>query len=206
MNMFERLVKLADSLDKSGRYNEANLIDECIIVVSANSKNRVIDAINNTDEDYFNKTLGIRNPGGSAEGSRFSEPQTKVSLKNATWEPYFHESIKSPAVGFSAKIPGIMGIVRLSDLPQDMTVVLTDPKDTGKLSATVSGPNGVKTDYTVILLGPSGDKEVVLTFFPGEPILPSQLDAVTVPEDERNITVSKAIDLGLEFGKIVDKH
>lgn len=223
--MLEKLIRLANRLDEKGLYEEANIIDKAIKLYAEEDEveqepleeleepeapgpelvspaEKVRAAFENTPVDYLASNLAMRNPGADAEGSIFAEPQSKESLQNAAWEPFKHPSIQSPAEGFIAPIPGKMGIVPLADVPGDTPVTLTDPKGTGKLSAVLQGLPRADVDYTIALVGPHGDNEVIYTFFPGDPIAPSMLDADSVSTDNRNITAADAVNLGFEYAKI----
>jgi hypothetical protein len=219
------LVKIADKLDRVGQYKLASDLDEIIrhIVKAENendigsqeeeviqqeenvdTKTRVQNAFN-ANPDNVQKVLVTRNPGPNAMGSVFGEAQTPQSLAAADWQPYSHPSIQSPAAGFVAKIPGTVGVVELNTLNPSMPVKLVDGHETGFLAPAVQVPRGIKSEHTTLLLGPidKDGTEGVWTFFPGDPILPSELKADDVPEDKMEITVSEAINMGFEFAKVL---
>lgn len=221
------LLKIANRLDKKGLYYEAGELDKVLkwaeedipndmpdntssqymqpeTEMPDNTQERIKNALENTPPDYLSKMLAMRNPGPESQGSVFAEPQTKESLVAASWKPYNHPSIQSPAEGFTAEIPGNIGIVELAKLPDQMPVTLEDPKGTGQLSAVaqISKENMPGTNTSVMILGPHEDQEVVYTVFPGDPIAPSEVSAEEVPEDKRSMTVEEARNLGLEYAKI----
>lgn len=157
-----------------------------------------------SDVEYAEKCLAQRQPGEGGAGSRFLAETTLAMLCAADWQPYEHPEIEGPAVGFRAEIPGRLGIVRLDSLEPDRLVVLCDPKETGFVEACVEGELGPEVPFTVLLLGPSleGDKEVIWTFFPGEPIQPSRVETSDFP-DGTPASAAAAIELGLEWAKII---
>jgi len=101
---------------------------------------------------------------------------------------------------FVANISGRLGIVELRSLHSDSIVTLDDRKNTGKVEAVVQGVRGKIKDYTVLILGPEQGEEIVYTFHPGDPVRPSQIPAEGM--HGRQVTVSEALDMGLEIAKI----
>lgn len=160
-------------------------------------------AFADSDQSYLARCLAQRQPGEGGAGSRFLSALTLEDLQNAAWEEYAHGAIQAPAIGFRAPIHGRLGIIRLSDLDPQTVVVLDDRKSTGKVAAVVEGVLGPEVDFTVLLLGPGSEKGklVVWTFFPGEPINPSQVDAQEYAHGTQ-VTAARAIELGLEWAKI----
>lgn len=161
------------------------------------------------DMPHFQKTFITRNPGPNSEGSTFKEPQTLESLAAANWSPYNHPEIKAPAMGYRADIPGMMNLVKLSEVEPETPIkmelghkgetkfvtVLLSPKDLGQ--------SGTPVDHTVILLGPGESGPIVWTFFPGDPVAPS---TSTPNEKTRSAkTVRDAMALGFMYGKITGK-
>jgi len=154
------------------------------------------------EKSYWEETLASRQPNGF--GSRFLIETSKEELLSWNWVPYPEcPNLMDGCTALRCDQPGILGIVRLSDLHQETEVTLCDPKSTGKVtpeierSALFGGLDRV--DFTVLILGMEGDREVVFTFHPGDPIRPSQ-----VPSDlaGSRISVTEALNLGLEFAKI----
>lgn len=172
---------------------------------------RIKEAIESTKElsktgvippQYFENTLASRQPNGF--GSRFAEAKSEKDLVEADWTEYQHPAVMAGCTAFRAPIPGVLGVVRLEDLPKDLPVVLDDEKETGQVSAEVnrdaiSSEIG-EVDYTVIILGEEGGREIVFTFHPGDPIRPSVIPA------EGNVgkamTVAEAIQLGFDYAKV----
>ena len=171
---------------------------------------RVINAINKTKEvfsDYFIATLKQRLPetgvGSIITGVETPE-QLEQLLRNANWQPYEHKAIMPGCVAFSTPIPGLMGMKSLWGLPNETNVRLDDNKNTGKVSAVISGDRH-PVDETIILLGDYEGQEVVLTFHPGPPVRPSE---VSVDESQgiihgKELTVEQAINLGFNIAKII---
>jgi hypothetical protein len=174
---------------------------------SQNSSEIVKTAINTIKEkmpDYWNSTVNQRSMKSEmVAGSRYdmSPEEIENSLLNADWKPYSHPNINAPAKGYVADIAGYIGIIPLSKLPKDKTVVLDDRKNTGKVSVVADGVLGEKVNFTVILIGPHQGNDVVWTFHPGEPIMPSIVEAGT-DMNGKEITVQEAIEMGFEYAKL----
>jgi hypothetical protein len=169
----------------------------------ANSS-RVKEAIENTPSDYWEKVLTQRASDGVPMGSRYDYTKEELNtiLRSANWKEDNHSSISAPAVGFSAEIPGLFGLIEVSKLPSNTKLELVDPKNTGKVEVHVkdSSVDMPNVDKTFIILGPDGDKEVVWTFFPGDPIMPSQVAAEGMAGKE--VTAQEAKDMGFEWAKL----
>lgn len=155
---------------------------------------------------HFENTFLTRNPGPDSEGSIFSEPQTVETLMAAEWTSFDHAEIKSPAKGYSANISGRLGLVRLSDLDPDTPARMElghkgeDEYVTVLIDSSDASPEALDVNFTVILLGPSDDGDIVWTFFPGDPVAPSVMTPSA--ETESVQTAQDAIDLGFDYGKI----
>jgi hypothetical protein len=186
--------------------NDEQLIWEAY-ETSQNSTQIVVDAINTSKEkmaDYWNNTLNQRSMKSEmVAGSRYdmSPEQIENSLLNAEWTPYSHENVKAPAKAFKANIAGYEGIVKLDTLPKDKKVFLDDRKNTGKVSVVVDGVLGNKVNHTVILVGPHEGNEVVWTFHPSDPIMPSVVEAGE-GMNGKEITVEEAKNTGFEYAKL----
>jgi hypothetical protein len=162
---------------------------------------RVRAAFENSDKGYLERTLTQRQPGKGGAGSRFKRETSLEEVKNAGWVPYTHPAVVAPATAFRAPLAGTVGLIRLDSLQPDTEVVLRDGHSTDFVEACVPGGQGPEVDFTVVLLGPDREtgKEVVWTFFPGEPIGPSKIPAAG--NDGRRLTALEAIGLGLEWAK-----
>lgn len=167
------------------------------------TRERILAAFAATDPSYLASCLAQRQPGQGGAGSRFLSATTLEDLQNVAWEEYSHPAISSPARGYRAPIRGRFGLLRLADLNPETEVVLSDPKSTGNVEAVVEGALGPEVDFTVLLLGPdrSSGKEVVWTFFPGEPIMPSRIETRDFPHGTK-VSAVKALELGLEWAKV----
>lgn len=164
---------------------------------------RIAAAFGATDPEYLARCIEQRQPGAGGAGSRFLSTLTLDELRGAAWVEYAHGAIQAPATGFRAPIKGRLGIVRLSDLDPQAEVVLDDRKVTGQVTPIVEGALGPEVDFTVLLIGPGRDgKEVIWTFFPGEPINPSSLPAEGDTAHGTKVSVARALELGLEWAKI----
>jgi len=180
---------------------------------------QIRDIIQNTRRSltsYWKKTLEQRLVNGA--GSRFniaSAEELERLLLELDWLEYNHPSIKAPARGYKASLPpsvkAWLGVVRLDSLDSETRVKLDDRKGTSKVSALVeqSSVNAelLEVDYVVLLVGPHPEDpglEVVWTFHPGPPIRPSEVPASSELVN-KVITAREALELGLEWAKLVDK-
>ena len=160
---------------------------------------------------YFKKTC-LSRISTSGCGSVFSNPELNTdtsileALCRAEWEPYNHPAIAPGSRAYRTfDIPGYMGIVNLRDLPKDTVVTLDDRKNCGRISATVRGVRGEKTEFTTIIFT---DEEgipvpVPSTFHPGEPVRPSQVETTPGLHGKQIIPDVAMSEYGLETAKIV---
>ena len=173
----------------------------------------VIQAIMNTKKvlnDHWKKTVSMRLNGPGSHYHQHNEVKTlEADLLEAEWEEYLiegkpHPAIMKGAVGYTAKIPGQTGMMKLDLLsnPENYEVKLTDAKNTGFLSAVIEAKN--KLDrlvqlcmFTVIIIGEHEGEKVVFTFHPGDPVEPSSITG-----EERTVTVQEARELGFDLAKI----
>jgi len=187
----------------------------------------VAEAFANTDPDYLARSIEQRTQGPGSAGSVFSQSTSIEDLINAPWKNYNHSAISSPAIGFKADIPGILGIADISDskVPDE---IMFQPAHGGKAMTKEPNPetgqpevlaevvanipeNAREVQHTTLLIGPSREdpeKLQVWTFFPGDPT--PQLPEITMREvqekydsTETQIRGSKqdAVDMGYEFVK-----
>ena len=155
----------------------------------------VAQAFQNTDPDYLSRSIEQRTPGPAAAGSTFSGPVSIQDLIQASWEPYKHPAISSPAKGFKAPIPGILGIADINEAPDEVIfqpahggkAMTKEPNpDTGELEVLAEVVANIpasarEVEHTTLLLGPSREdpeKMQVWTFFPGDPT--PQLPEITM--------------------------
>jgi hypothetical protein len=225
--MLKKLAQIANRLDYLGLTKEADVVDRFILKMAQmeevedlvepemeddSSKARVARAIEASENmGHFIGALRTRNQSSESEGSTFKEEQTAKSLKNADWKPYEHPDVKAPAVAFRAPIKGYFGIIELKDIDPETPVRIVKahkgaetPDGTPIEAACIVPASKVprpESNFTTILLGPGGDKEIVWTFFPGPPIAPSSM--VWSEELEAEVTnAGEAIAAGYKYGKL----
>lgn len=223
--MLKSLVKIANKLDSLGLTKEADVVDREIVRLaqmdemidlkkeddSSDESSRVRKAIEaSIGMGHFEGAFRTRNPSPESEGSTFLEAQSPESLMEAEWSEYNHPDVKAPAVAFRANIPGYFGIVELSNVDPETPAQIVkahkgaknpdgEPEEAACIIPASEVPRP-KADFTTILLGPAGDKEIVWTFFPGPPIAPSS--RVWTQELADSITtVGDAINAGYKYGK-----
>lgn len=216
--MLKKLAKVANRLDQLGLTKEADVLDRFLNKLaqmedmsesdddSSESSGRVAKAIENSaGMPHFENAFLTRNPSPESEGSTFLTAQSAESLASAEWTPYNHEDVISPAVAFKADIPGYFGLVNLEELPEDTPVqIVKAHKGAIEEAACLVSPDGIsrpKSEFTTILLGPGKEGEIVWTFFPGPPILPSSKLWTKDLADEVN-TAGKAIAKKFKWAKL----
>ena len=144
------------------------------------------------------------------------KPQTFESLRNAPWKPLYHESIKPPAIAFTAPISGVLGIVPAEDLSPGTPVKFqlshggTGGKS-GRSAEVVAQFNSSvgAVSETTLIAGPGTDGKgyVVWTFHPGDPFPQSAeitMESVLEKFPDGRGTVRDAIELGFKFIKRVE--
>jgi hypothetical protein len=185
----------------------------------------ITTTFDNTDIEYMESSLQQRNPGPKSAGSTFSSLVTFDDLKFADWQPSKDPAIKSPALGYTAAIPGLLGIAKLDTLSLNKKVVLQpahkgkakikEGPDAGKVPAecatNLSDSDRQSVDFTTLIIGPNKEgKHVVYTFFPGPATFKFKeipIDRIKdqlgyPPETERIVvTVKEAIALGYNYCK-----
>mgnify|MGYP001577513979 FL=1 len=154
---------------------------------------------------YFEKTLAMRAElSGESSGSVYlgvTPSGLEEKILAAEWEPYSHPSVAPECVAFKAPLEGQIGMADLRCLPPDTTVTLDDRKQTANVSATIKGVRGTKARFSVLILGPEQGEEVVFTFHPGDPVVPSKVK-VEPGMHGKTVTVAEALVMGLETAKI----
>lgn len=168
---------------------------------------RIRDAIAATKKvvpGYFEKTVAQRLSNGVGSVTTFSDAtELENALLSAEWFEFNHPAVMAGCVAYATNdIVGEYGIVELRSLASDVIVTLDDRKGTGKVSCTVQGVRGQRVSHTVIMLGDEQGVEVVFTFHPGDPVKASQVTCEPGMHG-RKVTVSEALDMGLETAKIV---
>ena len=152
---------------------------------------------------YWTSCLLQRSAGSpTAAGSVYdlTVEEIEAALLRVTWTPYAHPEVKPGCVAFMSTLRGMIGVAYLRDLDVATPVTLIDSKATGFAEASVHGARG-STWGSVIILGDNEGSEVVFTFHPGDPILPSRLPSEG--NVGRVITAGEAVKLGLTWGKVV---
>lgn len=181
------------------------------LTLNTQNTNPVHLAIINTPRDYLIKTLRQRSIGidGQPMGSYYlHNAHELLGLFLLTdWEHYTHQNVQAPATGYIAKMPGVFGMVRLSELPENRRILVVDPKKTGKGQAaleqwaeTFQAP---MVDFSVALVGPGTELgvegDILWSVFPGDPVVPSELPADLVG---KVLSIDEARSHGVQWVKI----
>lgn len=189
----------------------------------AYASQRVRAAIKNTQElepDHWLNTCASRAGAHPLRAGSFFPRLTAENLEELItqmeWEPYSHSAVKEPATAFMAvHCPGVMGVTRLADIPDEEplgALRFDDTKDTGQVSLVWhTDLPGVKVDFTVLLVGPRSPEDstpIVWSFFPGDPVSPSDVPRHAGGVDRHGLVVDKreACALGVEWVKLAPKR
>lgn len=155
---------------------------------------------------YFENTCKkhMKHGAGSIYEDIETVEQMEAALLDADWVPATHPDVMPGCTAFKTTSikSGRYGLVEIDSLPDDVSLVASDPKGTGCVSMTVKGTRGEKTDETWIILGNEDGHEVVFTFHPGKPVRPSVVTVVDCP-DGKALSKSEAINLGFKLAQVV---
>lgn len=169
----------------------------------------VRDAIENTKTNlpsYFRNTCEQRlaNGVGSIYEGIKSAGEMEEALRTAHWKKAEHPDVMPDCQAYVTKDikGGHFGLLKIEDLPDDIEITASDPKNTGKVSMTVSGEKGPEVEDTWLIIGKENGVDVVFTFHPGEPVRPSLVEVKDCP-DGTKLTKEQAINLGFDLAKIV---
>lgn len=161
-----------------------------------------IDAIKKMDAKYWQSTLEQRLVSGMGSRTYFADVTTlEEALRGAEWEEYSHPDIMEGCRGyFTTQIPGLLGVVNLHDLDPSTPISWEDPKDTGKVTPVIEDKLHHTMEFTVLIVGPEYEEEVVYTFHPGAPVRPSSVEL----EDDGTTEyfVGDAIRMGCGYAKL----
>ena len=160
--------------------------------------------------EYWVSTLAQRLPGGAGSvmtGTFGSPAELEAAIVTAEWTEYAPapEAKLDGCRYFKAPLPGRLGLIDLTSVAGDTPVVLDDRKNTGTVSATITGIPGIPVAFTCLIIGAESDQNpelIVWTLHPGEPIRPSAVAAAPGMHGKQ-ITAADAIDLGLSLAKVV---
>ena len=159
-----------------------------------------------TLKDYFENTCKQRleNGAGSVYDGIKTTAEMEDALFGAFWKKAEHPDVMPGCQAYVTKDikGGHLGLLKIADLPDDVVITASDPKNTGKVSMTVSGEKGPATEETWLIIGKEEGTDVVFTFHPGEPVRPSVVEVKDCP-DGTKLTKDQAIALGFDLAKIV---
>ena len=168
--------------------------------------NTIIDTTKKFFNEYFERTCAQRLADGA--GSVFeginSVKEMEEALRIADWSEATHPDVMSGCKAYKTTSikGGHLGLVKIEDLPEDVKIIASDPKGTGKVSMTIQGELGPVAEETWLITGMEEGHEIVFTFHPGEPVRPSILEVKNCP-DGTILSKEEAINLGFNFAKIV---
>ena len=168
--------------------------------------NAIIDTTKKFFGEYFERTCAQRLASGAGsifEGINSVEEMEKA-LRTANWSEATHPDVMPECKAYKTTDieGGRLGLIRIEDLPEDVKIIASDPKGTGKVSMTVHGELGPAAEETWLITGMEEGHEIVFTFHPGEPVRPSILEVKDCPNGTV-LSKKEAINLGFDFAKIV---
>ena len=168
--------------------------------------NTIIDTTKKFFGEYFERTCAQRLAGGA--GSIFEDinsiEKMEKSLRTANWSEATHQDVMPGCKAYKTTSikGGRLGLVKIEDLPENVRIIASDPKGTGKVSMTVHDKLGPIVEETWLITGIEEGHEIIFTFHPGEPVRPSILEVKNCP-DGTILSKEEAINLGFNFAKIV---
>jgi len=163
-----------------------------------------IDATTESDPEFWKRVCDQNDPRVTKVGGVLSirpgyEGNIESALRTCEWSAYEVPEVIAPMAIFRTfDFAGTMGVVDLRTLSPYLLVRLLDPNRTGLSEAYIYRDRGEVVPFITMTLGP-GKRETVWTFHPGPPIPPSTVP--TRPAYESEITVAKALKLGLKWAK-----
>jgi hypothetical protein len=170
---------------------------------------RVRKAFEKSDPDYIEKCFAQRNPGPESLGSQFFSKMSVADMLTADWEEIVHPDVMAPAKAFrTSSLGGRIGVAEVARLcANSVAHIRPSPKGTGEMEMVVERTldKMPEVEFTTLLLGPGDEgtdlanEEVVWTFFPGDPVRPSELKV----DAQENISVKAARALGFKWAKIL---
>jgi len=134
--------------------------------------------------------------------------EIESDLLKKSWFSYEHPAVTAPCIAAVAKLGGKLGIVPIAGLPTHTKFTLVDHKNDGYCELLLEGDTPRRhVNFTCIILGPDGpdNLEVVYTFHPGDPIVPSELHGLAKGELKKGdeITLAYALERGFTYAKMV---
>ena len=171
-----------------------------------NPTERVRAALTATPSEYLDQTIAARSGFLPKHAANYYPNLTPIQIFDLLWQgpwsAFSHPAIKEPNAAFSAPIPGVSGVVRLKDLKPDAKVTLAPTKDPNALQAYVVSPHeGVKTNQTIVVLGPTHGVETVWSIDPGEPASASTFLTIQGLAGAQ-MTVAEALALKLVWAQL----
>jgi hypothetical protein len=175
---------------------------------------RVKNAIQTMQKHYpgrYTAMLAGRSKESGGHGSIYPATVDEIEsdLLKKSWASYEHSAVKAPCVCALARLPGLLGIIDIKDLPASTMFTLVDHKKDGYCELLYEGFTPRRNvNFTTMILGPSEedpDLEVIYTFHPGDPIVPSELHGVLKNELRRgdSISLKMALEKGFTYAKMV---
>ncbi len=201
-----RLTKVKEEINRRGGDNRSELQEAKEIYQDTTDVQRAIYMTKRHLNDYFENTCKQRLEGGA--GSTYDGIETTDEMKDALiaahWKKAEHPDVMPGCQAYKTEDikGGHLGLVSIAELPDDATIIASDPKGTGKVSMTVTGQKGPETKETWLIVGKEDDRDVVFTFHPGEPVRPSIIEVKDCP-DGTKLTKEQAIALGFDLAKII---
>ena len=169
----------------------------------------LVKLFNNTrdaEPEYYNKMIAQRLATG--KGSTFEDFTLKsrlvIALCKANWREIQHKNVEKPCRCFVTTDvkSGRLGIVELSELPDDVVLVADDDNETGYIELIAEGIEPRTVEETYLIVGPTNDSkgEMIYAFHPGEPIMPSRVPADAIKPGTK-LSKAEALKLGFELAK-----
>lgn len=151
--------------------------------------------------------------GQHGRGSEDDVRATERAFRACKWEPWQHSAVAEGCTAFRASLRpefmlGLVAVVPVDSIPDQMRVTLEDPKETGFVEAVMEVEDlfvfGTRADDVWVILGPAGTGEGVWTWHPGAPVPPSTLFASG--SLDKPITIAQAKMMGITHVKLRERR
>lgn len=129
-----------------------------------------------------------------------------MALQTQDWVETSNPNIPTDCRIFKCNLPGNNATFTLDSLPYDAEIYVSNPHSTDKISIGVGNVNKKKESETYLITGKKSinniEEDVVIDFFPGEPVALKQVESSEI-FDGTKITTQKAKNLGFEAAQLL---
>ena len=163
------------------------------------------------DITYLQSMLQQRIEGKQSDGSYYenvTERQLLENLLGADWEEISYPDVMEGCRVFKCNLLGVESVLDLDKLDENAELYAMDPNKTGNIEIGVGNAEKKATQETYLITGKETidgvEKDIVITFHPGEPAKPSQVKSEKI-SDGSKLTVKKAKKLGIDKARYLSE-